>query len=65
MGGYAIIIMDYLFDISERFYDYIYCKKDLSFTKAVEASAFVLSVMCFLQHMNQGKCFAHSEFNLK
>jgi hypothetical protein len=42
----------------------IYCEKDLSFTKAVETSAFVLSVMYFSQHMNQGECFAHSEFNV-
>ena len=40
---------------------YICCDKDLSFTKAVETSATVLSVMYFLQHMNQGKYFAHFE----
>jgi len=44
---------------------YICCDKDLSYTKAAEASAIVLSVMYFSQHMNQGKCFAHFEFNVK
>jgi len=44
---------------------YICCEKDLSFTKAVEASAIVLSVMYFSQHMNQGKYFAQFEFNLR
>ena len=46
-------------------FKYICCDKDLSYTKAVEASAIVLSVMYFSQHMNQGKCFAHFEFNVK
>lgn len=34
-------------------------------TKVVEASTFVLSAMYFSQHMNQGKCFAHYESNVK
>ena len=44
--------------------NYICCEKDLSFTKSVEASNFVLSKMYFSQHMNSGKCFALFEFNL-
>jgi hypothetical protein len=35
----------------------IYVAKKVTYTKAVEASAFVLSQMHFSQHMNQGKCF--------
>jgi hypothetical protein len=42
----------------------ICCEKALLFTKVVEASAFVLSDMYFSQHMNQGKCFAHSELKI-
>jgi hypothetical protein len=34
-------------------------------TKAVEASAFVLSQMVFSQHMNQGKCFVLFLLNVK
>jgi hypothetical protein len=33
-------------------------RKDLLYTKSVEASDFVLSNMYFSQHMNRGKCFA-------
>lgn len=44
---------------------YICCEKDLSFAKAVEASTFVLSSMYFAQRFNYGKCFAHSEFDVK
>ena len=36
-------------------------RKDLSYTKSVEASDFVLSSMYFSQHINRGKCFAHSD----
>ena len=40
---------------------YICCEKDLSFTKSVEASAFVLLEWYFSHHINRGKCFAHSD----
>jgi hypothetical protein len=39
----------------------ICCEKDLSSTKSVEASDFILSNMYFSQYMNRGKCFAHSD----
>ena len=35
----------------------IYVAKKIMHTKAVETSAFVLSQMCFSQHINKGKCF--------
>ncbi|MDF2590879.1 MAG: hypothetical protein K0S75_345 [Clostridia bacterium] len=38
----------------------MYCEKDLSGTKSVEASDFVLSKMYFSQHMNRGKCFVQN-----
>jgi hypothetical protein len=40
-------------------------RKALSFTKAVEASAFVLLIRYFSRHMNQGIHFAHFETNVK
>jgi hypothetical protein len=36
----------------------ISCEKDLSNTKSVEASEFVLSKMYFSQLINRGICFA-------
>jgi hypothetical protein len=36
----------------------ISCEKDLSNTKSVEASDFILSKMCFSQLINRGKCLA-------
>jgi hypothetical protein len=39
----------------------IYCEKDLLFTKSVEASTFVQSEWYFSQHIDLGKCFAHSD----
>jgi hypothetical protein len=38
----------------------ICCEKDLSGTKSVEASDFVLSKMYFSQHKNRGKCFVQN-----
>ena len=35
----------------------IYVVKKASSTKSVEASAFVLSIMYFSQHIDRGKCF--------
>jgi hypothetical protein len=39
----------------------ICCEKDLIYTKSVDASNFVQSERYFSQHINQGKCFEHSD----